>query len=112
MNTICIMCPMGCPLTIQERDGKVTVEGNTCKRGQTYGIEEYTHPRRSVTTLVRLDNGGVASVKTSASVPKERLFDVVNYVGTLTVKSDVQIGDIIANDVLGLGADIVITGIK
>lgn len=112
MNTICIMCPMGCPLTIQERDGKVMVEGNTCKRGQTYGIEEYTHPRRSVTTLVRLDNGGVASVKTSASVPKERLFDVVNYVGTITVKGDVEIGDTVAKDVLGLGADIVITGIK
>ena len=41
MNTICIMCPMGCSLTIEEIDGQVVVKGNTCKRGEIYGKEEY-----------------------------------------------------------------------
>lgn len=112
MNTICIMCPMGCPLTIEEQNGEVVVAGNTCKRGAIYGKEEYTHPKRSITTLVKMASGGVASCKTTCTVPKERIFDVVNFVGTLTVSDDVKIGDVVAQNVLGLGADIVITGRK
>ena len=76
-----------------------------------YGKEEYTHPKRCVTTLVEMKSGGVASCKTSATIPKERIFDVVKFVGTLKVDDDVKIGDV-AKDVLGLGADIVITGRK
>lgn len=110
MNTICIMCPMGCPLNIEEINGEVVVKGNTCKRGEMYGKEEYTHPRRSVTTLVNLADGSVASCKTSGTVPKERIFDVVDFIGTLNCPSDVKIGDVVATDVLGLGVDVLITG--
>lgn len=110
MNTICIRCPMGCPLTVEEKDGQVVVSGNTCKRGAIYGAEEYVHPQRAVTTLVKMKGGGVASVKTSTTVPKERIFDVVNFIGTLVADDDVEIGDKIASDVLGLGVDVIITG--
>lgn len=110
MNTICIMCPMGCSLNIEKVDGEVVVKGNTCKRGEIYGKEEFTHPKRSVTTLVNLEGGGVASVKTTTTVPKENIFDVVNFIGTLVAPKDCKIGDIIAKDVLGFGADVVITG--
>ncbi len=103
---------MGCSLTIEEIDGQVVVKGNTCKRGEIYGKEEYTHPKRSVTTLVQLESGGVASVKTTTTVPKERIFDVVHFIGTLVAPKDCKIGDVIAKDVLGLGADVVITGRK
>lgn len=57
-------------------------------------------------------SGGVASCKTSTTVPKERIFDVVNFIGKLRVPDDVKIGDVVAKDVLGLGADVVITGRK
>lgn len=112
MNTICIMCPMGCPLTIEEVNGEIVVSGNTCKRGAMYGKEEYTHPKRSITSLVKMQSGGVASCKTTCTVPKERIFDVVAFIGSLCVSDDVKIGDVVATNVLGLGADIVITGRK
>lgn len=110
MKTICIMCPMGCDLDIEDVNGEVNVSGYTCKRGLNYGIEEYTRPSRSVTTLVKVAGGGVASVKTSATVPKEKLFDVVKVVAGLCAPSDVVIGDVLAENVLGLGVDIVVTG--
>lgn len=103
---------MGCPLTIEEVNGEVVVSGNTCKRGAMYGKEEYTHPKRCVTTLVSMKSGGVASCKTSTTIPKERIFDVVGYIGTLKVDDDVKIGYVVAKDILGLGADVVITGRK
>ena len=110
MNTICIMCPMGCPLSIEEVNGEVVVTGNTCKRGQIYGVEEFTHPKRAVTTLVKTADGCVVSVKTSNTVPKEKIFDIVKAIGELTAPSDVQIGDVLACDLLELGVDIVVTG--
>ena len=109
MKTICINCPMGCPLEITEEDGKIVVRGYTCKRGLEYGVSEYTSPVRTVTTLVRTTEG-VVPVKTSAPVPKGRMFDVLERMRTLTVPVGADIGYVAARDVLGLGADIVVTG--
>lgn len=109
MNTICIMCPMGCPLTVTEVDGKVKVSGNSCLRGERYGASEFTHPVRVVTTLVKTLDNKVASIKTTAPVPKESIFDVLNYVKNLTVDGGAKIGDIVATNVLNLGADLQIT---
>ena len=103
---------MGCPLTVANIGGEIKVSGNTCKRGEVYGKDEFQHPKRAVTSLVKLKNGEVASVKTSDTVPKERIFDVVNFIGSLAVDSSVKIGDIVATDVLGLGVNIIITGRK
>ena len=35
--TYCVRCMRGCELTISYGDGTVTVEGNTCSRGEEYG---------------------------------------------------------------------------
>ncbi len=110
MNTICIMCPMGCPLEIKEVEGKIVVSGNTCKRGVVYGEEEYTHPSRTITSLVKTSSGKIVSVKTSSTVPKERIFDVVDEIGKIVASDSVEIGDKIASDILGLGVDILVTG--
>ena len=40
---ICIMCPKGCRLTV---DDDLNVSGNSCVRGVTYGKQEVTDPRR------------------------------------------------------------------
>lgn len=110
MNTICIMCPMGCPIEITEKDGVVSVSGNTCPRGAAYGKQEYTAPKRTLTTLAKMSGGGVASVKTSTPIPKERLFDALDFIRTLTVPADCKIGDVAAKDLCGLGADVLVTG--
>ena len=103
---------MGCPLTREENNGEVVVSGNNCQRGEVNGKEEYTHPKRNVTSLVETVSGGVASCKTSTTVSKEKIFDVVAYIGKLRVPDDVKIGDVVAKNVLDLGADVVITGRK
>lgn len=111
MKTICIQCPVGCPLDIEMGEYKIIVKGNVCKRGEIYGVSEFTHPVRSVTSLVKIEGGGMASVKTSKAVPKETIFEVLAVIGGLTARRDAKIGDVIALDVLGTGADILITGV-
>lgn len=103
------MCPIGCPLEITEKDGKVQVTGNACKRGGLYGEQEYTSPKRIVTSLVRVDNGSVLSVKTDRLILKSDIFKVLEALKYITVKAPVGIGDVIAADIAGSGADLVAT---
>ncbi|HBA02788.1 MAG TPA: molybdopterin oxidoreductase, partial [Clostridium sp.] len=48
----CIMCPNGCKLTIIEKNEELLVEGNKCKRGIEFGINEIKNPLRSIASTV------------------------------------------------------------
>ena len=67
---ICIVCPKGCRLKVDEENGYV-VSGNSCPRGAEYGINELLNPVRTVTSTVAIE-GGIhrrLPVKTSRPVP-------------------------------------------
>ncbi len=104
------MCPLGCGLTIERVGDEVKVSGNTCKRGEIYGKAEFTRPVRTVTTLVRLASGGVASCKTSQPIPKELMSEAVDAIGKLTLDDNVGIGDRFEIAAETFRFDIVITG--
>ena len=53
---ICINCPMGCRMTVGVSDGKVvSVQGNTCKRGEEFACQEAVEPMRILTSLMRVE---------------------------------------------------------
>jgi CxxC motif-containing protein len=104
---ICIMCPMGCELLVEQVDGKINVSGNTCNRGITFAEEELTSPKRMVTTSVKTEKG-VKACKTSIPVPKDKVFAVVAEVEKLRLKS-AKYGQIIIKNVLDTGADVIVT---
>ena len=109
---ICINCPMGCLLTVtKESDGSVIVAGNTCPRGEVYGRTEFTDPRRTVTSTVRMkgQTNNVLSVKTAAPIPKGKIMECVEALRQIEVSAPVSIGDVILADVAGTGVDIVAT---
>ena len=111
-NLICINCPMGCMLTVtmQERE-VITVEGNTCKRGEIYARKELTDPTRIVTSTVRVRGGcdHMVSVKTKEDVPKEKVLDCVRALKEIIVEAPVRIGDVIMENAAGTGGSIVAT---
>ncbi len=104
---VCIMCPMGCELTVKEKDGELQVSGNTCMRGVTFAKEEVTNPKRVVTTLVKTANG-VKSCKTTKPIPKGLMFECVKEIEKLKL-GKVEFGQVIIKNVLGTDADIVVT---
>jgi len=110
INMTCIMCPMGCQLTVDKSGKEIKVSGNTCLRGENYAKEEVTSPKRIITALVKTEDG-VLPVKTTKPVPKDKIFDVVDEINKLTIKNG-KLGDVIIKNVLGLDVDIVITGNK
>ncbi|MBQ9369537.1 MAG: DUF1667 domain-containing protein [Clostridia bacterium] len=109
MDTTCIMCPMGCALTITEENGVVTVTGNTCPRGAKYGVSEYTDPKRMVTTLVKVRGGGVLSVKTSAPIRKTLVPAALKAAAGVLLDHSVHAGDVVLADVAGSGEDLIAT---
>ena len=104
----CIVCPRGCRLTI---DDELNVTGNSCPRGAQYAKDELTNPKRMITSFVRVKNreNTVVSVKTSTSIPKGMIFDVMNEIDKVRVSAPIKIGDIAIKNVLNTGADIIIT---
>ena len=105
----CIVCPKGCQLKVSfDDDGKIAkVEGYTCKRGLVYAEDECTHPKRTVTTTVKLADGRPVAVKTSGAVPKELVFDVMKEINAVRYDGELKIGDIIIENVCGTGIDVV-----
>jgi len=104
---ICISCPMGCHLKVNTETKEVT--GNTCKRGEVYGINEVTNPVRVITTTVRVKNGElpVIPVKTKSPIPKELNFKAMKILNSIEVEAPIKMGYIIVEDILGTGVDVV-----
>lgn len=110
MKFTCIMCPIGCALSVEEDKGQMKVSGNGCKKGEQYGKQEFTSPKRFVTSLIITKNDRIISCKTNNEVPKSKIFDVLNEIKTIMVDCKVCIGDILIHDVCGIiGVDIVVT---
>ena len=105
---ICIACPMGCHLEV-DIDNDYTVTGNQCKRGGIYGKKELTNPTRIVTSTVKISGGLYPRipVKTSGEVPKNLIFGVMNEMLAIQLKSPVNVGDVIIENVLNTGVNIV-----
>ena len=109
-NLTCIICPQGCNIKVEEEEGKVKkIEGNTCKRGYEYAFSEVTNPVRTLTTTVKLENGETISVKTDKPIPKKLIFKCMEEINKTTIKLPVKIGDIVIENVLNTGSNVITT---
>lgn len=97
----CIICPRGCALTVDTE--AMTVTGNNCARGVKYGIEEATHPVRTVTSILRVSNRHdmMVSVKTAEPIAKEDMFKAMEVIRGATVTAPIKIGDVLIPNVCG-----------
>ena len=107
---ICIVCPRGCRLVVDEENDYATA-GNACPRGEQYAREEVSRPVRMVTSTVPVRGGEIprVSVKTAAAVPKEAVFAVMAQIHTLTLDAPVQAGQVLLPDIAAPGVPLVAT---
>ena len=112
VDLTCICCPMGCNLRV-ELDGEsiLSVAGNGCKRGEEYARQECIAPVRVITASVPVKDGKLArvSVKTAAPVPKDRIFDVMDAIRTITAESPLRIGDVLCENIADTHVNLVAT---
>jgi CxxC motif-containing protein len=107
----CIVCPNGCHLRVEEKDGELRVSGNRCPRGEAFGKQEVTRPMRTLCTTVRtaFAEVPVLPVRLSGEIPKDRMMDVMEAVRHVEVKTRLGSGDVVVKNVLGLGVDVIAT---
>lgn len=107
----CIVCPMGCHLYVEKTNDTYKVEGNTCKRGEKYALEELTNPKKVITTTVKLSNSylNLLPVKTEDSVPKGMIFKIMEELDNVKVIAPIKVGDIIIENILGTKVNVVST---
>ena len=112
VNLTCIGCPMGCPLQLSIVDGEIReIHGYGCKRGEAYAVQEFSDPRRMVSTTISSPNGlwPRLPVKTVTPVPKDKVLAVVQLLHSLEITPPVRLGQIILQDVAGTGVAVVAT---
>lgn len=108
----CKVCPVGCELTISESpdsESGYIVRGNRCNRGADFGLKEITNPSRVLTGRVLLKNGNMKRlpVKTNGVVPQDKIEECLAIFNKTTAISPVKPGDIIIENILGLGIDVI-----
>jgi len=109
---ICIACPIGCHLDVEAENGKVTyIEGNRCKRGIDYAVNEYTDPKRMVTVTCRVDSKLIhrVPVKTSKAISKKMISGLIEELYKLNLTTPLKVGDKIIENYNDTGIDILIT---
>lgn len=109
---LCTGCPLGCRLEVEHEEGEIVeVRGFSCKRGKTFAVQEFTDPRRSVSTTVRVEGGRWARlpVKTAEQVPKDRVQELCDALHRLTLHAPVRMGDVVVGDAAGTGIAVVAT---
>jgi CxxC motif-containing protein len=108
----CIVCPIGCKILVKSDGKKVGVlSGHKCKKGVDYVVNEALDPRRMLTSSVFVENGKwpLVSVKSFKSVPKDKIFDVLEEIKKTVVKAPVRSGQVVIKNVAGTGIGIVAT---
>ena len=107
MDLVCIVCPRGCRINVQ--DG--VVSGNACKRGEAFALSESTCPMRSVcsTVATSFKDYPVLPVRTDGEIPKARIADLMKEINAIVVDKKVKRGDVVAQNVVGTDVNLIAT---
>jgi len=109
---VCIICPRGCKIDVNMKDGETkSIVGYSCKRGETYAHTECTAPTRTLTTTMHVTGGSlpIIPVRSQTPVPKGMMFDFMKAINSVGVEAPVNIGDVVLENVLGMGINIIAT---
>ena len=109
---LCIICPLGCPLTIEYTNNTINeIFGNRCKLGLEYAKKEFVNPERTLTTTVKVKNGHLplVSVRTNKPILKNKIFETMDLLANIELDAPIKIGDVIIKNLLKTNANVVAT---
>lgn len=111
-NLICIECPKGCEIELELIDGKISkIVGNHCINGEKYAIKEIENPVRDLTTTIEAVGLSLkfVPVRTDKAIDKNKLYEVLKEIKKIKIDKPILAGDIIKENLLGLGVDLIST---
>ncbi len=108
----CIICPNGCQIKVEYEGTNIKdISGDECPKGKDYITNEITNPLRVFTGSVLVTEGdfSLVSVKTPSPIPKKYLKKVGEITRQIKVEAPVEIGQIVASNLLNENIDLVAT---
>ncbi|UTC75014.1 DUF1667 domain-containing protein [Treponema sp. OMZ 792] len=111
-NIICTACPRGCRLSVKIEGKNISVTGNKCPKGLSYGKAEAVCPMRILTSTIASSVEGFPRlpVKTSKEVPLKNFAEYMHLIRKLKADSSKSPGDIIVKNFAESGADLISAG--
>ena len=109
---ICIICPKSCHLAVKWEGKEIKdIIGAGCPKGKDYAKDEIINPLRVFTGSIEVINGdfSLASVKTPVPIPKKYLKKIGEITRRIKVDAPVEIGRVVASNLLGENIDLVAT---
>lgn len=108
---VCIVCPRGCSMTVENIDGQVTVSGNSCKRGSDFAKKEFECPMRTICSTVAtvFPEVPVLPVRVSSDIPKEKIKDVMAEINKVLLKTKIGTGETVIKNVCNTDVDVIAT---
>ena len=109
---ICIICPNGCQISVEYEGTNIkNIKGDECPKGKEYVKNEITNPLRVFTGSVLVENGdfSLVSVKTPSPISKKYLKKIGEITRQIKVEAPVEIGQIVASNLLDNNIDLVAT---
>lgn len=111
----CTTCPSECALTVEVAEDApgalrvISVQGNRCPRGKIFAEQEITCPMRILATTVVVKNGDerLLPVRTDNAIPRALHMQAMELVRHASIEAPIHMGDVIMNDVLGTGVDLI-----
>lgn len=117
----CTVCPVGCNIKMWRDDSDDwQIDGNRCKRGYRYAMDEITDPKRTLTTtmLQRIQNcddekeiyiDRLIAVRSSYPIPLRQTLTAMDQIKETIICRPVKEGDIVIADIAGTKADMIVT---
>ena len=102
---ICIGCPLGCPLQLEYEGSEIKkISGYSCKRGEKYARQEFTDPRRQLSTTIAISGAlwNRLPVRVNAPIPKDKVMEAVREIHKLKLRPPVKLGEILIQELLGM----------
>lgn len=106
---VCIECPLGCRIRVEGSGKDLKISGAGCSKGRDFARDESFDPKRILTTTVAIDSSIRARlpVRSDRPAPKERIAEMVATIKDVKIKAPVKMGDVIAEDFLSTGVNII-----
>ena len=111
----CVVCPNGCTIVVDVDDDETPVvtrvQGNVCRRGESWARQEVENPMRTIASSVPVNNGDfpLVSVRTNRPVPLAKIREVMEEIGKVSLSAPVEIGDVIVPSPAGCDTEVVAT---
>ncbi|MDD2220606.1 MAG: DUF1667 domain-containing protein [Clostridia bacterium] len=108
---VCVICPLSCQITVTIKNGEPVLLGKFCPRGERYVKSEVFNPVRVLTTTIKSRDGRRVAVRTDGAIPKELMLEVLKAVKKIPLPQTVERGQVLAENLCGLGVNLIVTGL-